>query len=99
MLMGLHSINCTDLQAQVYILAGIDPHLGQILIDQMDQCIYGIKGTCWTYLSTKYNPSTQASVHAHYIPAYTGPLHHIAEIKIYMKSPDYFPHVSTYSSS
>ena len=31
------------------------------------------KGTCWTSQGTKFDPSTQACIHAHYVLAWLGP--------------------------
>ena len=39
--------------------------------NQRDQDIYSVKRTYRIYLSTKYDPSTEASVHARYILACT----------------------------
>ena len=47
-------------------------HYVQTESDQRDQSIYGIRRTCRTYLTTKFDLSTQACMHTHYVLACLG---------------------------
>ena len=50
-----------------YFVACLGLYLSQIVSDQRDQSIYGIRKTWWACLNTYCDHSMQAGVHAHYV--------------------------------
>ena len=81
----------------LYFLACLGPFLSNIWSDQIYQGIYGIRGTCQTYLSTLCDQYTQVSMHACYIllcrDSYLGQIGQNREIKIFMKPWGHTRHV------
>ena len=60
----------TSMQA-CYFLVYMGPYYCHIWLDLWYKGVYGIRGACWSCLST-YDPSTQSSLHAHYVLEHKG---------------------------